>query len=76
MLTIRTMKQIATSRTIASSRTASLFGRKQTVESDRQRIAAGQAQLQTQKAYRQWLIAMYRNRAVMPTIALGVRNEI
>jgi hypothetical protein len=74
MLTIRTMKQIATSRTIASSRTASLFGKKQVVESDRHRIAAGHAQMQTQKAHRQWLIAMYRNRAVMPTIALDDRN--
>lgn len=62
MITLKTMKQIATSKTIASSRSSSLLGKNQVAKSDQARCAAGVAQMLAQEARRQWLDAAYYGR--------------
>ncbi|MBW4519271.1 MAG: hypothetical protein KME16_06160 [Scytolyngbya sp. HA4215-MV1] len=64
MITIRTMKQIPTSRTILSSRSSSLLGKTYVVASDRARMMSGMAQTLSNEARRQWLDTMYRNRII------------
>lgn len=53
MITIRTMKQIATSRTIPGFRICRALGRSPLL-SEQGRIAAAQSQMLDQEALRQW----------------------
>jgi hypothetical protein len=62
MITIRTMKQIATSRVIPSCRSASHLS--SLSSDDRARIAAGLGQMQSSEARRQWLNQMYLTRSL------------
>ncbi|MGA7934036.1 MAG: hypothetical protein WCA35_10860 [Kovacikia sp.] len=55
MITIKTMKQIATSRMIPSFRSGRSLSLLQTESHDWMRIAAGQAQQLFNEARRQWL---------------------
>ncbi len=62
MITIRTMKQIATSRTIASFRAGSSLNRVQSASQDQARIVAGLVQAQMQESRRLWLHGLYWSR--------------
>jgi hypothetical protein len=55
MITIKTMKQIATSRTIPSFRSGKSISGLQSDSCDRMRISAGYAQRFFNEARRQWL---------------------
>ncbi|UBF25238.1 hypothetical protein K9N68_27040 [Kovacikia minuta CCNUW1] len=55
MITLKTMKQIATSRTIPSFRSGKSLSFLQTDSHDRMRRAAGHAQRLFHEARRQWL---------------------
>jgi hypothetical protein len=56
MISIKTMKQIATSRVIPSFRALSA------VELERSRITAGRAQIQVSESRRRWLNGAYLRR--------------
>lgn len=61
MITIRTMKQIATSRTIPGCRSAKSFNGVHSSAGDRARMLAGYAQLLESEARRRWLIQSTMN---------------
>ncbi|KAM3113666.1 hypothetical protein [Phormidesmis sp. 146-33] len=64
MITVKTMKQIATSRVIPSSRSANRLGQLSLSESDRARIAAGIGRMRSSQARRQWLNRLYQTRTL------------
>ncbi len=64
MITIKTMKQIATSRVIASSQSVNRLSRLSLKSSDRARTSAGVAQIRAQEARRQWLNQLFLDRSL------------
>lgn len=63
MITIKTMKQIATSRVIASGQAVNRLSRLSLRSHDRGRTSAGVAQIRTQEARRQWLNQLFLDRS-------------
>ncbi len=64
MIALKTMKHIATSRTIPSFRSGNSPGGLSQKAYDKARMAAGIAQLLARKSHRRWLNLMYHNRAL------------
>ncbi len=64
MITIKTMKQIATSRVIASSQSVNRLSRLSVKSRDRARTSAGVAQIRAQEARRQWLNQLFLERSL------------
>jgi hypothetical protein len=64
MITVKTMKQIATSSMIPSGRSANQLSRQSLSGSDRARIAAGVGRMRSSEARRQWLNCMYQTRSI------------
>ena len=64
MITVKTMKQIATSRVIASGQAVNRLSRLSLRGSDRARISAGVAQLRAQQDRRQWLHQLFLDRSL------------
>ncbi|HEY9763982.1 MAG TPA: hypothetical protein V6D07_15735 [Trichocoleus sp.] len=63
MLTIRTMKHIATSRTIPSSRSCQTLNRtSHRLIQDQGRMMEGYAQMLSNESHRQWRDLMWRSR--------------
>lgn len=64
MITIKTMKQIATSRVIASGQSVNRLSRLSLKNSNRARTSAGVAQLRVQETRRQWLNQLFLDRGL------------
>jgi 5-formyltetrahydrofolate cyclo-ligase len=64
MITIRTMKQIATSRSIPSFRSTGSCSRLQRTAIDQGRRVAGYAHMQDEETRRQWRNQMWQNRSI------------
>ncbi|MBE9177833.1 hypothetical protein IQ268_04455 [Oculatella sp. LEGE 06141] len=62
MITIKTMKQIATCKTIPSFRSSGARGRSLSLPADRARMAAGYQHLLTQESQRQWRSRVWQER--------------
>jgi hypothetical protein len=62
MITIKTMKQIATSRVIPGCRSLSRLGSYRLVSSDRARRVAGAEQIKMNQARRRWVNQAYCDR--------------
>jgi hypothetical protein len=64
MITVKTMKQIATSRVIPGCRSANHLSGQSLSSDDRARIASGVGQVRLSEARRQWLNQMYQTRSL------------
>lgn len=64
MITLKTMRQIATSRVIASGQSVTRLSRLSSKSSDRARISARVAQICAQEARRQWLNQLFLDRSL------------
>ncbi|KAM3097643.1 hypothetical protein ACKFKF_19650 [Phormidesmis sp. 146-12] len=64
MITVKTMKQIATSRVIPGCRAANHLGGLLSNSDDRARIASGMGRMRSSQARRQWLNRLYQTRTL------------
>ncbi len=64
MITVKTMKQIATSRVIPSCRAAHHLSGPLLNSDDRGRIASGMGRMRSSQARRQWLNRQYQTRSL------------